>query len=65
VRNTGKIFELIENIKKVSDNINSYISIYFDADTGIEDIKFLEKYKISIERAGREAVTDMKNSAYP
>jgi hypothetical protein len=65
VRSTGEIFELIENIKKISDNINSYISIYPDISAEIGDIKFSEKYEISVERAGRKIITDIKNSARP
>jgi hypothetical protein len=63
VRNTGEMFELIENIKEVSENINLYISIYPDTDAEIENIKFYKKYEISVERAGREIMTNMKNSA--
>jgi hypothetical protein len=47
VRNTGEIFKLIENIKKIPKNINFYIPIYFDAGIKIGDIKFSEKYKLS------------------
>jgi hypothetical protein len=63
VRNTGKVFEFINDIKKISDNINSFIPIYSDADTETKDIEFSEKYKISAERAGREIIIDIKNSA--
>jgi hypothetical protein len=65
VRNTGEIFELINDIKEISKNINSYTSIYPDAGAGIRDIKFLEKYKMFAERAGRKIMTNIKNSAYP
>jgi hypothetical protein len=65
MRNTGEIFELINNIKKISKNINSYIPIYPDIDTGTENIKFSEEYKISAERADRKIITGMKNSARP
>jgi hypothetical protein len=65
MRNTGEIFKLIENIKEISENINFYISIYLNADIGIGDIEFSEKYEMPAERAGREIVTDMKNSARP
>jgi hypothetical protein len=65
VRNTGEIFEFINDIKKISDNINSFIPIYLDADIKIGDIKFPEKYEISAKRADRETITDMKNSARP
>jgi hypothetical protein len=65
VRNTGKIFEFVNNIKKISDNINSFTPIYSDADTEIGNIKFSKKYKMPAERAGREIITDMKNSAHP
>jgi hypothetical protein len=65
VRDTGKIFEFINDIKEISDNINFFIPIYPNADAGIKDIKFLEKYKIFAERADREIITDMKNSARP
>jgi hypothetical protein len=64
VRNTKEIFEFVNNIKKISNNINSFISIYFDADIGIRDIKFFEKYEISAERADREIMTNIKNSTY-
>jgi hypothetical protein len=65
VRGTGKIFELIENIKKVSENVNFYISIYSGFDIGIRDIEFFEKYKVSAERAGRKIMTDMKKFSRP
>jgi hypothetical protein len=63
VRNTGEIFEFIDDIKEVSDNINPFTSIY--SDTGTGDIEFPEEYEMPAERAGREAVTGMKNSARP
>jgi hypothetical protein len=65
VRDTGEIFEFVNDIKEISDNINSFIPIYFDADTEIGNIKFSEKYKISAERAGQKIVIDMKNSVRP
>jgi hypothetical protein len=65
VRNTGKLFKLIENIKKISENINFYIPIYFGADTVIGNIEFSEKYEMPAERAGREIITDIKISARP
>jgi hypothetical protein len=65
VRNTEKIFEFVNDIKKISDNINFFISIYSDTDTEIENIKFPEKYKIPIKRAGRKIITGMKNFARP
>jgi hypothetical protein len=65
VRDTGKMFEIINDIKEISDNINFFTPIYPDADIGSGNIKFSKKYEISAERAGREAVTDIKNSARP
>jgi hypothetical protein len=65
VRDTGKIFEFINNIKIFFNNINSFISIYFDIDTEIRNIKFLKRYKISAERAGQKIITDIKNSTRP
>jgi hypothetical protein len=65
VRNTGEIFELINNIKKIPENINSYTSIYFNADTEIRNIKFPEKYKIPTERADRKTIINIKNSTRP
>jgi hypothetical protein len=65
VRNTGEIFKLIKNIKNISENINFYTSIYFDAGAGAENIIFSEKYKILIQRADRKIMTDMKNFARP
>jgi hypothetical protein len=65
VRNTGKIFKFINNIKEVSDNINFFIQIFSDAGIGIGNIKFLKKYKIPAERADREIITGIKNSARP
>jgi hypothetical protein len=65
VRNTGEMFEFVNNIKKISDNINFFISIHSGAGTGIGDIKFSEEYKMLIERADREIVTNIKNSARP
>jgi hypothetical protein len=61
----GEIFELIDDIKKISENINSYISIYPDTDIGAGNIKFPKKYKMPAERAGRKIMTGMKNSARP
>jgi hypothetical protein len=43
VRGTGEIFESVENIKEISENINFYIPIYLDADIGIGNIKFFFK----------------------
>jgi hypothetical protein len=65
VRNTGKIFEFVNDIKEIFENINFYIPIYSDTGIGIGNIKFFEKYDIFVERTGREAVTDMKNFARP
>jgi hypothetical protein len=65
VRNTGKIFEFINDIKEISDNINPFIPIYPDTDTEIRNIEFPKKYKISAERADRKIIIDMKNSARP
>jgi hypothetical protein len=65
VRNTGKMFEFVDDIKNFSDNINFFISIYFDADIGIGDIEFFEKYEIFIERAGRKTMMGKKNFARP
>jgi hypothetical protein len=65
VRNTGEIFEFVNNIKEISDNINSFTPIYLNADTEIGNIKFSEKYKIFTERANRKIITDIKNSARP
>jgi hypothetical protein len=65
VRDTGKIFEFVNDIKEISDNINSFISIYSGADTGIGDVEFSKKYEMPAEYAGRKAITDIKNSAYP
>jgi hypothetical protein len=63
MRNTGEIFEFVDDIKKIPNNINLFISIYFSADIKTEDIEFSEKYKIFTERADREIITDIKNSA--
>jgi hypothetical protein len=65
VRDTGEIFEFINDIKEIFNNINFFIPIYFSVGVGIGDIEFFEKYKIFVERAGREIITDMKNSARP
>jgi hypothetical protein len=65
VRSTGEIFEFINDIKIFFNNINSFIPIYSDADIGIGDIKFSEKYKMPAERAGRKIITNIKNSARP
>jgi hypothetical protein len=61
VRDTGEIFEFIDDVKKVFENINFFISIYFGVDAGIRDIEFSEKYKIFVECADWEIITDMKN----
>ena len=60
-----EIFELIENIKEIFEDINSYIPIYLNINIEIENIKFFKKYKMPTERADREIITDMKNSARP
>jgi hypothetical protein len=65
VRNTGKIFEFINDIKEISNNINFFIPIYPNADIEIGDIKFSKKYKISAERTDRKTIMDIKNSARP
>jgi hypothetical protein len=65
MRNTGKIFEFVNDIKEKFKNINSYISIYPDTDIESGNIKFLMKYKIPVERTGREIITDIKNSTRP
>jgi hypothetical protein len=65
VRNTEKIFEFVNNIKKISDNINFFIPIYPDTDIEVRDIKFFEKYKISAERTDRKTIINIKNSARP
>jgi hypothetical protein len=65
VRDTEKIFELINNIKEISENINFYIPIYPDVDIEIENIKFSKKYKISAEHADRKIVINIKNFIHP
>jgi hypothetical protein len=65
VRDTEEIFELIEYIKEVSENINSYTPIYSDVDIGIGNIEFSEKCKISAERADRKIIMNLKNSGRP
>jgi hypothetical protein len=65
VRNTGEIFEFINDIKKFFNNINSFIPIYFNIDIRIRDIEFSEKYKIFIKRADRKTVTDRKSFTRP
>jgi hypothetical protein len=61
VRNTGKIFESVNDIKKIPNNINSFTPIYSDADIEVGDIEFSKKYEIFAERADREIITNMKN----
>jgi hypothetical protein len=63
VRNIGKIFQFVNDIKKNSDNNFFFISIYSDADTRTGNIKFSEKYEMPAERTDREIITDIKNSA--
>jgi hypothetical protein len=65
VRNIGKIFKLIDDIKEISENINSYIPIYPDIDIEVENIKFPETYKMPAEYTDREIMTGIKNSARP
>jgi hypothetical protein len=65
VRDTGEVFKLIEDIKKILRNINFYTSIYPAVGIGIGDIKFSEKYKMPAERAGRKIITNIKNSTRP
>jgi hypothetical protein len=62
VRNTGEIFEFVNDIKEISNNINSFIPIYPDADIRAGDIEIFKKYEMLTERADREIITDMKNS---
>jgi hypothetical protein len=64
MRGTEKMFELVDNIKKILEDINFYISIYPGAGVEAGDIKFLKEYKMSAERAGRKIMTNMKNSAH-
>jgi hypothetical protein len=61
MRDMGEIFEFINDIKKIPNNINSFTSIYPDTDIETEDIKFSEKYKIPAERADRKIITNIKN----
>jgi hypothetical protein len=63
VRNIREIFEFVDDIKEIPNNINPFISIYPDVGTGTENIEFFEKYKISAEYADRKIITDIKNSA--
>jgi hypothetical protein len=65
VRNTGKIFEFVNDIKKISDNINSFIPIYSDVGAETKNIEFFKKYEISAERADRKTVINIKNSTRP
>jgi hypothetical protein len=65
VRNTEKIFEFVNDIKKIPDNINFFIPIYSGADTEIGDVEFSEKYEMFVERAGRKIMTGIKNFARP
>jgi hypothetical protein len=65
LRNIKEILELINNIKKILKNINFYIPIYSDADIGIENIKFSEKYEMPAERTDRKIIIDIKNFARP
>jgi hypothetical protein len=63
VRNTGEMFEFINDIKEKFKYINSFIPIYSDIGAGTGNIKFLKKYEVPAECAGRKAVTDIKNLA--
>jgi hypothetical protein len=65
VRNTEEIFEFIDDVKEIPDNINFFFPIYSDADTEIKTIEFPKKYKIFIERADRKIIIHIKNSARP
>jgi hypothetical protein len=65
VRGTGEVFELIENVKKISKNVNLYIPVYSGAGVEIEDIKFSKKYEVPAERTDRKIMINMKNSARP
>jgi hypothetical protein len=60
VRGIGKIFEFPADVDNVSEWINLYVSIYYDA-SAINDVNnmiFKEKYSIFIERAVYETVTE-------
>jgi hypothetical protein len=65
VRDTEEVFELINDLKNISENINFYIPIYSGVDIKAGDIEFFEKYEIPVERAGRKIIISMKNSARP
>jgi hypothetical protein len=65
VRDTGEMFELVEHVKEISENINFYISIYFDIDARIGNIEFSKEYKIFAERAGREIIIGIKSFSRP
>jgi hypothetical protein len=62
VRDTGKIFKSIENIKEFPKNINFYTPIYPNADTGTGNIELSEEYKVSTERADRKTMTNIKKT---
>jgi hypothetical protein len=65
VRDIKEIFEFIDDIKEIPDNINSFIPIYPDAGIGTGDIKFPKKYKMPVECTDREIITNIKNFARP
>jgi hypothetical protein len=65
VRDIEEIFEFVDDIKKISNNINFFTPIYPDAGIKVEDIEFLKKYEISVKRIDRKIITDIKNFARP
>jgi hypothetical protein len=65
MRDTGEIFEFVNDIKEISENINLYTPIYPDTDTGVRNIEFSKKYKMPAERADRKIITNIKSSARP
>jgi hypothetical protein len=59
------MFEFVDDVKEIFNNINFFTPIYSGAGVRVENIEFSEKYKVPAERADRKTVTNIKNSARP
>jgi hypothetical protein len=58
VRGIGKIFEFLTDADNVSEWINLYAPVYYNANivNGADNVIFEKEYSISVERVARETV---------